>query len=116
MMSYSRADRVGGLIQQTLSDILLKEVKDPRLELTTITDVKMTRDLRIARIYFSTPGGAEKIEAVQQGFESALGFVKFTLARRLGLRYMPDLEFYHDNSFDHGAHIEKLLRSLSTKS
>ena len=39
MMSYSRADRVGGLIQQTLSDILLKEVKDPRLELTTITDV-----------------------------------------------------------------------------
>ena len=65
MTAYSRADRVGGLIQQTLSDILLKEVKDPRLELTTITDVKMTRDLRIARIYFSAPGGAEKIEAVQ---------------------------------------------------
>lgn len=116
MMSYSRADRVGGLIRQTLSEILLKEVKDPRLELTTITDVKMTRDLRIARIYFSTPGGTEKIEAVRQGFRSALGFVKVTLARRLGLRYMPDIEFYYDNSFDHGAHIEKLLRSLSTKS
>ncbi|MFZ0243321.1 MAG: 30S ribosome-binding factor RbfA [Desulfobacterales bacterium] len=115
-MSYSRADRVGGLIQQTLSEILLREVKDPRLELTTITDVKMTRDLRIARIYFSTPGGPEKIEAVQQGFQSALGFVKLTLARRVGLRYMPDLEFYYDNSFDHGAHIEKLLRSLRTPS
>jgi len=116
MMPYSRADRVGGLIQQTLSDILLKEIKDPRLELTTITDVKMTRDLRIARIYFANPGGPEKIAAVQQGFKSALGFVKITLARRLDLPYMPDLEFYYDTSFDHGAHIEKLLRSLSTKS
>jgi ribosome-binding factor A len=115
-MAYSRADRVSGLIQKTLSEILLKEVKDPRLALTTISGVKMTRDLRIARIYFSSPGGPEKIAAVQEGFKSALGFVKVTLAKRLNLRYMPELEFYYDDSFDHGAHIEKLLQSLRTKS
>jgi ribosome-binding factor A len=115
-MSYSRAERVSGLIQQALSDILLKGVKDPRLEMATITHVKMTKDLRIARIYFSAPGGPEKIEAAQLGFNSALGFVKASLARRLGLRYMPALEFYYDESFDYGAHIENLLDSIRTKS
>jgi len=115
-MSYSRADRVSGLIQQALSEILLKGVKDPRLELATITHVKMTKDLRIARIYFSAPGGPEKIEAARTGFNSALGFVKASLGRRLGLRYMPELEFYYDESFDYGAHIENLLESIRTKS
>ena len=115
-MSYSRADRVSGLIQQALSEILLKGVKDPRLEMATITHVKMTRDLRIARIYFSVPGGSEKIEAAREGFKSALGFVKASMGRKLGLRYMPDLEFYYDESFDYGAHIENLLDSIRTKS
>lgn len=115
-MPYSRADRVSGLIQQALSDILLKEVNDPRLEMATITHVKLTKDLRIARIYFSAPGGPEKIEAARNGFNSALGFVKASLARRIGLRYMPDLEFYYDESFDYGAHIENLLNSIRSKS
>ncbi len=115
-MPYSRADRVSGLIQQALSDILLKEVNDPRLEMATITHVKLTKDLRIARIYFSAPGGPEKIEAARNGFNSALGFVKASLARRIGLRYMPDLEFYYDESFDYGAHIENLLDSIRSKS
>lgn len=115
-MPYSRADRVSGLIQQALSDILLKEVNDPRLDMATITHVKLTKDLRIARIYFSAPGGPEKIEAARNGFNSALGFVKASLARRIGLRYMPDLEFYYDESFDYGAHIENLLDSIRSKS
>ena len=50
MTAYSRADRVGGLIQETLSEILFKHVKDPRLKMATITHVKMTRDLKIARV------------------------------------------------------------------
>lgn len=115
-MPYSRADRVSGLIQQALSDILLKEVNDPRLDMATITHVKLTKDLRIARIYFSAPGGPEKIVAARNGFNSALGFVKAALARRLGLRYMPDLEFFYDESFDYGAHIENLLDSIRSKS
>ena len=115
-MPYSRADRVSGLMQQALSDILLKEVNDPRLEMATITHVKMTRDLRIARVYFATPGGPEKVEAARIGFKSALGFVKASLARRVGLRYMPEIEIYYDESFDYGARIENLLDSLRTKS
>ncbi|MBW2633909.1 MAG: ribosome-binding factor A, partial [Deltaproteobacteria bacterium] len=57
MKPFSRSDRVGGQIQRALSDLLHKNVGDPRLEGTTITGVRMTRDLRIAKIYFTMPGG-----------------------------------------------------------
>ncbi len=114
MKPFTRSDRVSGLIQQALSDILKKNIKDPRLEMTTITNVKMSRDLRIARIYFSTPGGEKSIEEAAHGFKSARGFVKRSLARQLGLRYMPDLKFFYDDSFDYGAHVNKILKSIHT--
>ncbi len=112
MSHFTRAVRVSGLIQKTLSDILQKQTKDPRLEMTTITSVKMSRDLRLARVYYSTPGGEKRCKAAAQGFESALGFFKRTLARQLGLRYMPDIKFYYDESFDYGARIDKLLNQI----
>lgn len=115
MNTYSRAERVGGLIQQTVSDILFKQVKDPRLELATITYVKMTRDLKIARIYFVVPGGDQKAAAAAEGFQSAAGYLKRALSSRLDLRYMPKLEFYYDDSFDYGSKIEKLLKSIRTE-
>lgn len=116
MNAYSRAERVGGLIRQTISEILLRQVKDPRLELATITVVKMTRDLKIARVYFVVPGGDEKAAAANDGFQSAAGYLKRALSSRLDLRYMPQLEFYYDDSFDYGSNIEKLLNSIRTES
>lgn len=113
MTTFTRADRVSGLIQQVLSDLLNKNIKDPRLKMVTITGVKMTRDLKLARIYFSTPEGAERIKNAEKGFKSAQGYVKRTLARELGLRYMPELKFFYDESFDYGIHIEKILKKLN---
>jgi ribosome-binding factor A len=110
MKPFARSDRVGGQIQKVLSDIIHKRVKDPRLEMATITSVKMSRDLRIARIYFTTSGSNKSVEEVKEGFKSALGYVKLTLARQLGLRYMPDLRFYYDTSFDYGSKIDKVLK------
>ena len=112
MTSFSRADRVGGLIQQVLSDILRKGIQDPRLELTTITAVKVSRDLRIARIYFVTSEGKENREAAEKAFKHALGFIKRSLASQLNLRYMPDLKFFYDQSFDYGSNIDRLLQSV----
>ena len=112
MKPYSRSERVSGNIQKVLSDILHKDVKDPRLELIVITGVKMSRDLKTARIYFTTSGGAKSKEEAAEGFKSALGYVKRSLARKLGLRYMPDIKFFYDTSFDHGSNIDKILRSL----
>jgi len=71
MKPFARSDRVGGQIQKVLSEILLKKVKDPRLENARITDVRMSRDLRIARIYFVASGNKQSIEEAVEGFKSS---------------------------------------------
>ena len=113
MNTYSRADRVSGLIQEVLSDLLKKNIHDPRLQMTTITKVKMSADLKLARIYFAIFGGGQKSEDAVNGFDSARGFIKRNLASRLGLRYMPDLKFFYDDSFDYGTHIDQLLKKIT---
>lgn len=115
MTSFSRTDRVSGLIQKVLSDILIKEIADPRLTMATITGVRMSTDLRIASIYFTISGGESKVTAATQAFEKARGFIKKKLGRQLELRYMPELRFFHDQSFDYGSNIDKLLKSVTTE-
>ena len=115
MTPFSRADRVSGLIQEVLSNLLKKDIHDPRLHMATITNVKMSRDLKLARIYFSIYGDSNKREAAAKGFESARGFIKRSLARKLSLRYMPDLIFFYDDSFDYGSHIDELLKRITTE-
>ena len=114
MKLFSRADRVAGQIQKILSEILIKDIKDPRLDMATITGVKMSRDLKLARIYFTISGSNKSAEDASKGFKSAAGYLKRTLASQLGLRYMPDLAFFYDESFDYGARIDTLLRNLKS--
>jgi ribosome-binding factor A len=112
MKPFSRSDRVGGLIKQVMAELLSRHISDPRLSGTTITDVEMSRDLRIAKIYFAVSGGKDASKEALQAFERARGFVKRELAQRLTLRYMPDLQFHYDASLDYGAHIEELLKTV----
>jgi ribosome-binding factor A len=111
MKPFARSDRVGGQIKKALSDMLLKDINDPRLDNTIITGVKMSRDLRTAIIYFVKTGSKSNRKGVEEGFKSAFGYLKRKLARQLGLRYMPELKFYYDESFDYGEQIDKLLNS-----
>ena len=114
MMVNARAERVAGQVQKVISDVLRRSISDPRLATTTITGVKMSADLRIARIYFTTGQGEENAEQAGNGFQSALGFLKRQMARELKLKYMPDLQFYYDESIDYGQHIDQLLRKITT--
>jgi ribosome-binding factor A len=109
---YSRSDRVGGLIKQEMAELLLKEISDPCIAQATITGVKVSSDLRIAKIYFTTTGIEGASEKALAGFNRARGFIKRELAQRLGLRYMPDLNFFYDDSIDRGARIEQLLKMV----
>jgi ribosome-binding factor A len=114
MMPFSRADRVAGLIQKILSNIIRKDIHDPRLKMTTITGVKMSRDLKFANIYFISAGGRQNSRAAAEGFTSAGGFIRRSLAGELNLRYMPELRFFYDESFDYGSRIDELLKSITT--
>jgi len=116
MKPFARSERVSGQIQKTIAELLHKHIRDPRLEMVTISGVRMTRDLKIAKIYFTTPNGASDVKRVKKGFKSSFGYIKRMLAGQLGLRYMPDLQFYYDESFDYGAKIEKLLKSVKSES
>ena len=115
MSPFSRADRVGGLIQKVLSDILKKSIRDPRLKMTTISGVKVSRDLKQARIYFTIPGDSQKKGAAIEGFSSAYGFIKRTLAHELDLKYMPDIKFFYDESLEYGTHIDELIESIKSE-
>jgi ribosome-binding factor A len=109
---FRRADRVAGLVQRELSDLLLTKIKDPRLYMATITRVHMSDDLRSARIYFAVAEGEERATSVLAGFESASGYLRRELSHRLQLRYMPQLSFQYDNSFDRAANLEKVFKAL----
>ena len=115
MISFTRSDRVSGLIQEVLSDIIKKEISDPRLQMATITGVKMSADLKLASIYYTTSGDKDARDAAAQAFKRAHGYIKKKLAQQLELRYMPQLRFFYDESFDYGSRIEKLLKTVSTK-
>ena len=113
MRPYARALRVAEQIQRTLSELLAKGVSDPRLELVTITGVDVSPDLKHAKVYVISTGGKHKPEDVVAGFNSAQGYLKKILGPKLGLRYMPELKFLYDPSFDYGARIDDLLKSVS---
>ena len=113
MKPFSRADRVGGQVQRALSELLHKRIRDPRLRDATISEVQMSPDLKLAKIYYVLSNRESARDDALAGFNSASGFVKRTLARELGLRYMPNLKFYYDDSFDYGAKIDSLLKSLN---
>ncbi len=114
MKPFARADRISMKIQANLSELMTKKINDPRLDMVTITGVKLTSDLRDAYIYFTISSGEKAQKDAMKGFNTASGFIRKALAQKLGLRFMPKLKFIHDNSFDYGSRIDSLLKSLNT--
>jgi ribosome-binding factor A len=114
MLAGNRSDRVGDQILREISDLLLKKVKDPRLKGVTLTGVSVSRDLRRAYVYYSIFGEGEQKKQVQEGFESAKGYIRREIGERLQLRYVPDVQFRHDNSLEYGQKMERILEELSS--
>lgn len=110
-MSSRRPERVRGLIQETVAEILQREVKDPRVEGVTLTGVDITPDLKLAKIYFSTLQ-PEHQEAALAGLKSAAGYIKRQIATRLQLRHTPELRFLYDTTLEKANRLESLLRQV----
>ncbi|MBW1672195.1 MAG: 30S ribosome-binding factor RbfA, partial [Deltaproteobacteria bacterium] len=96
MLAGNRSQRVGDQILREISDLLLRKVKDPRLKGVTLTEVKVSKDLRNAYIYYSIFSQDEQKKHVQAGFESAKGFIRKEIGEKLHLRYVPNIRFIYD--------------------
>jgi len=112
---FKRADRVSGLIQEELSQVLLREVKDPRLHEVVITAVRVSTDLRHARILFTASARPGGVEEVLTGLRSAAGFLRGHLGRALHLRYAPELTFEADDSVERSLHVAALLKQVAAR-
>jgi ribosome-binding factor A len=113
MTRFKRADRVGGQVKKELSDLLRKEVRDPRLDAVTIIAVDLSDDLRSARVFFSVAQEEEARVSALAGFKSASGYLKRGLSSRLGLKYVPELRFIYDESLDRATHLNEILKTIS---
>ena len=110
---FSRNQRLGNQILRSLSELLRFESKDPRLKDVSLTTVELSRDLSIAKVYFSLLDPDGDVEAVQTGLASAAGFLRSRLGREIQARHIPELRFTHDDSAAHSVHISELIDSAS---
>jgi ribosome-binding factor A len=109
-MDYQRSDRVGDLLVELISELLGRELRDPRVRGVTITGAKVTKDLKLARVYFNVLGGADSRDSVLAGLRSASGFIRTRIAKELKLRFVPAIEFFYDETEDQAQRIDELLK------
>ena len=115
MPSGIRLQRIADRIRLEISEMLIREISDPRLKQIFITDVKIDKELAYADVYVSAIEGLSRSKEVLAGLESASGFIKRTLASRIELRAFPRLRFHWDVTPENADHIEKLLAELREK-
>ena len=115
MLTGKRSARVGDQILREIALLLLRRVRDPRVRGVTVTGVRLSNDLKIARVYFSVMGEEEQIKRAQTGLESAKGFIKREIGRQLSLRYVPEIIFVHDASLEKGNHMDRIFEALRCK-
>jgi len=114
-MEGKRSEKVADLIQKEISQMLLKSVKDPRIGFVTITRVTVSEDCRFAKVYFSVAGTLAERENSMKGLDSAKGYVRKELGRRIRLRYTPEILFQFDPSIEYAIHMEELIQSIHQK-
>jgi ribosome-binding factor A len=112
MLAGKRSVRVGDQILKEIADLLTHHIRDPRIQGATLTGINCSNDLKNARVYYSIIGGKEEIEKVQSGLDSAKGYIKREISRRINLRYMPQIIFEYDPTLEAGNQIEKLFQKI----
>jgi ribosome-binding factor A len=115
MPSGIRLQRIADRIRQELSEMLVREISDPRLELIYVTDVKVDKELAYADVFVSAVEGRERSKEILSGLESASGFIRRTLTNRVDLRVFPRLRFHWDPTPENADQVEKVLAELRDK-
>lgn len=102
------------LLKREISDIILKEMKDPRIGFITLTDVNLSRDLKHARVYFSMiEESKSKKEETMAALQKAAGFIRYRIYKNVHLKYAPEIEFFLDESLQKADRIERALKDIA---
>ena len=104
-----RPGRVGEMIRMAISEVVLHNLRDPRIGLVTITDVQMSPDLKKAKVFVSVLGDLEDRGQTLKGLNQATSHIRHQISSLLRLRNIPELDFQYDPSIEYGARIEELL-------
>ena len=114
-MSSNRPERVGEAIHHELSELLAREVHDPGVGFITLTSVKVSPDLQLARIYYTSMGDEKALRDTAKALGRATPFLRRQIAQRLSLRRVPELQFFYDKSVAHHDRIEQILQELKAE-
>lgn len=115
-MSIARSKKISEEIKKIVSHIMMFEIKDPRVsKLSSITHVETTNDLRFTTIYISVFDPKHNVEVHIEGLNSAKGFIRKEIGKKLKLHYTPEPIFKPDHSIEHGMHINEILSGLDIK-
>lgn len=105
--------RINSEVRKEIQNIVMNGLKDPRVSpMTTITDARVTADLRYCTVYVSVLGGEQAVKDTMDGLERASGFIRRELAHTVNLRITPELRFVADSSLAYGDHIDRMLKDL----
>ncbi|HET6947360.1 MAG TPA: 30S ribosome-binding factor RbfA [bacterium] len=110
-----RPEKVEQFIMEELSQILQREVRDPRIGFVSVTDVEVSVDLRHARVFVSVLGTPEEKAATMEGLASASRYIRRELGQRLQMRFTPDISFRLDESIERGSRVMKLLGEVKNE-
>ncbi len=108
-MKYRKL-RVQDLLREEISSIIQRDIKDPGLGFVTIIEVKMTDDLKIAKVYCSVYGSEETKQKTLEALKRSKGYMRFLIGKRLTLRYSPELNFVLDDAFERVERIDEILK------
>jgi len=112
-MKYKRSTRIAELIKREISVLITEKIKDPGVKTVSITHVRVSDDLKIARIYYRVLGDDQSRENAKQGLERANKFIRAEIGHRIELRYVPEVQFFYDSGMDDALHIEMLLKKIN---
>jgi ribosome-binding factor A len=106
---YARTSRIAEQIRRDLSELIRVELKDPRVNLVTLTDVEVTADYAHAKVFFTTLADADHLPEIEAGLKRASGFLRHELGRRIHIHHLPELHFVYDPSVERGTRLSQLI-------
>lgn len=112
----ARIEKVNQQLKREVSEIIQRELQDPRLQFVTITAADVSRDLRSARVYFTVLGNTQQTQTAQRAMQGVRGIIRKYIGQRMNMRYTPELFFIYDNSVEISARLESTLKEIENES